>query len=126
MQSSIKPSRSREVTHNDLKPANILFNTDDSSVVEEDHTRFRLIDFGFSTIGNEITPLVGTPYYMSPLMIDQKCGDNIDYRKANDYWALSVLYYQYYFYHCGAEAGVGGVPRTTPFQKKLTKRNTSR
>jgi len=82
------------ITHNDLKPNNILLNTGP----REEKPLFLLIDFGRSTRGRttKLNAIVGTPYYMSPLMIRHRC-PSFEERQLNDYWALSVIYYSYSF-----------------------------
>ncbi|KAI1454658.1 kinase-like protein [Annulohypoxylon moriforme] len=63
-------------THNDIKPANILYSRDRGAV---------LCDFGLSTRSTDPATNGGTPYYVPPEFIGQKLRG-----PASDVWALGV------------------------------------
>ena len=63
-------------THNDIKPANILYSRDRGAV---------LCDFGLSTPASEPATAGGTPYYVPPEFIGQRSRG-----AASDVWALGV------------------------------------
>lgn len=63
-------------THNDIKPANILYSRDRGAV---------LCDFGLSTRTTDPATNGGTPYYVPPEFIGQKLRG-----PASDVWALGV------------------------------------
>ena len=67
--------------HRDIKPDNIMI-TDNNTV--------RLIDFGLSKATRNkknFTTVAGTPYYMSPEVL------NGSYGKEADIWSLGVVLY---------------------------------
>lgn len=77
-------AHSEGVTHRDIKPGNILFDTDPSDV--------RLSDFGLAlNVGAETTQItgVGSPAYMSPEQIREEL---VDHR--TDLYSLGVVLYQ--------------------------------
>ena len=72
---------SKNIVHRDIKPENILFSN------KRDYTTLRLIDFGLATSGNKDKKSVGTPYYMSPEMINgESC-------PKSDIWSVGVIVY---------------------------------
>ena len=81
---AIKHIPDRKVLHRDLKSGNIFLMK--SGIV-------KLGDFGIakvlkSTVDNAST-IVGTPYYLSPEIIDNK-----PYNFKSDIWSLGVLLYE--------------------------------
>ena len=78
---------SKNIVHRDLKPENILFSNKD------DYSTLKLIDFGLASntlisINEKKKSAVGTPYYMSPEIID----GNFDAK--TDIWSLGVIIHQ--------------------------------
>ena len=77
---------SKNIVHRDLKPENILFSNKD------DYSTLKLIDFGLATniltIQEKKKSVVGTPYYMSPEIID----GNFD--EKTDIWSLGIVMHQ--------------------------------
>jgi len=75
----------RNIVHRDIKPENVLFES------TEEGSSVKLIDFGLSrTHGvrdGAMTSCVGTPYYMSPGVLQGK------YDRSCDVWAIGVLTY---------------------------------
>lgn len=70
----------KNIVHRDIKPENILFSN------KRDYTTLKLIDFGLATAKKD-NKSVGTPYYMSPEMIDgQSCAKS-------DIWSVGVIVY---------------------------------
>ncbi|CAF0865319.1 unnamed protein product [Adineta steineri] len=77
---------SKRIMHRDIKPANIFINKDGS---------IKLGDLGLSRYFDSKTILaysnVGTPYYMSPEIIDGQCrGYNFQF----DIWSLACILYE--------------------------------
>ena len=93
--SAVSYCHSQGICHRDLKPENILF------LNKEPDSPIKIVDFGLSKIFGEIKPImkgnkidkntmsarVGTPYYMSPEVLqgnyDNKC----------DIWSCGVILY---------------------------------
>lgn len=78
---------SKEITHRDLKPQNILLSS------QAPKARVKITDFGLSKLVNEDTFLrtkCGTPYYCAPEIWDEK---NTVYDKKVDVWSLGVILY---------------------------------
>jgi calcium-dependent protein kinase len=69
------------IIHRDIKPENILFAN------KKDYTTLKLIDFGLSTYGDKVKNIGGTPYYMSPEMIDGHSYPQ------SDIWSIGVIVY---------------------------------
>jgi calcium-dependent protein kinase len=72
---------SQNIIHRDIKPENILFAN------KRDYSTLRLIDFGLATYQKKDTKSVGTPFYMSPEMID---GISVP---QSDIWSVGIIVY---------------------------------
>ena len=88
---------SKNIVHRDIKPENILFSNKD------DYTSLKLIDFGLATNKLKEKKSVGTPYYMSPEII-QGVSD-----PKTDVWSVGVIMHQmltgkYPFYSNGKDS----------------------
>ena len=74
----------RRIIHRDLKTANIFLNV---------NKQLKIGDFGISKSLDQsqmaATAMVGTPYYLSPEMVEGK-----PYSTKSDIWALGVILYQ--------------------------------
>ena len=78
---AINHCHAQDIVHRDIKPDNIMI-TDNNTV--------RLIDFGLSKATRNkknFTTVAGTPYYMSPEVL------NGSYGKEADIWSLGVVLY---------------------------------
>ena len=73
---------SKNIVHRDIKPENILFSNKD------DYTSLKIIDFGLATNKLKEKKSVGTPYYMSPEII-QGVSD-----PKTDVWSVGVIMHQ--------------------------------
>ena len=71
----------QNIVHRDIKPENILFAN------KKDYSTLKIIDFGLATNNLKKRSVVGTPYYMSPEMIDGH-----SYHQS-DIWSLGVIVY---------------------------------
>ena len=84
----------KEITHRDLKPDNILFEEPDPNAADynPDRIRVKLTDFGFATFFNTDTSTMrmglGTARYMAPELLSSGVHD---YKV--DIWALGVITY---------------------------------
>ena len=72
----------KKIVHRDIKPENLLFSN------KKDYSSLKLIDFGLATQTVKDTKSVGTPYYMSPELID---GISVP---QSDVWSVGVILYQ--------------------------------
>ena len=72
---------SQNIVHRDIKPENIVFAN------KRDYSTLKLIDFGLATNPKKDINTVGTPYYMSPEMID---GISLP---QSDIWSVGVIVY---------------------------------
>ena len=72
---------SQNIIHRDIKPENILFAN------KRDYSTLKLIDFGLATYIKSDTKSVGTPFYMSPEMID---GHSVP---QSDIWSVGIIVY---------------------------------
>ena len=71
---------SKNIVHRDIKPENILFSN------KKDYSTLKLIDFGLATTESD-KKSVGTPYYMSPEIINgETC-------PKSDIWSVGVIVY---------------------------------
>ena len=71
----------QNIVHRDIKPENILFAN------KKDYSTLKLIDFGLATNPKKDIKTVGTPYYMSPEMIE---GISLP---QSDIWSIGVIVY---------------------------------
>jgi NIMA (never in mitosis gene a)-related kinase len=75
-------SETEAILHRNLKPANIFLKNEN----------IKIGDFGISRIllnGEQATSFIGTPYYMSPEVIDNKT-----YGSKSDIWSLGCILYE--------------------------------
>ena len=76
---------SKDIVHRDIKPENILYES------AEEGSSIKLIDFGLSRIHGlndaDMTSQVGTPYYMSPGILQGK------YDRSCDLWSIGIMTY---------------------------------
>lgn len=73
------------IVHRDVKPDNYLFKNADP------YSPIKLIDFGLSKkyqIGNKMTSVLGTPYYVAPEVIEKR-----GYTEKCDIWSAGVMLY---------------------------------
>ncbi len=81
--SGISHCHNKGIVHRDLKPENILFENKlyDSGI--------KIIDFGLSRTsdGNELSSVVGSPYYVAPEVLEGK------YDSQCDIWCIGVIMY---------------------------------
>lgn len=78
--SALSHCHANGVIHRDIKPENIMLTKSN---------KVRLIDFGLSLIKTQktVNEVAGTPYYMSPEMLNSR------YDEKTDIWSLGVLLY---------------------------------
>ena len=86
----LKHCHQNNIVHLDLKPENLVLKSEDpdSDIV--------IIDFGCARkleAGKTYNDRVGTPYYVSPEMLDSKLQKTGDILKACDMWSLGVIAY---------------------------------
>ena len=83
--SAISHIHSLGIVHRDLKPDNILFEKEDIT------SDIKIIDFGVSrqsyTKNDDLTSIVGTPYYVAPEVLSGK------YDKKVDVWSIGIIMY---------------------------------
>jgi calcium-dependent protein kinase len=72
----------KNIIHSDIKPENILFS------YKRNYSTLKLIDFGLATFSKQDNKSVGTPFYMSPEMIDGQADP------VSDMWSVGVIVYQ--------------------------------
>ncbi|KAI9189229.1 hypothetical protein H9P43_000659 [Blastocladiella emersonii ATCC 22665] len=80
-----KASPGGAILHRDIKPDNVFLDADNNA---------KLGDFGLSTLlgeseNNFARTFVGTPYYMSPEVVNSK-----EYNEKSDIWSLGCLTYE--------------------------------
>jgi len=87
MLQALKHIHDMNIVHRDIKPANFVYLTKDSNA------GLKLLDFGMAI---RVSPLeeyifrVGTPYYMSPELVQNNETRSGDMCKKSDMWALGV------------------------------------
>ena len=78
-------TREKKILHRDIKPANIF--------IDQNGNNIKLGDFGLSRELGEYSEFanthVGTPYYMSPELIENK-----SYNEKSDIWSAGCLIYE--------------------------------
>ena len=96
------------IVHRDIKLDNFLLTSTEISTCD-----LKLIDFGFATKfrNQNLTTLVGTPYYVAPEVLNKK------YSHECDIWSLGVLLYMMVF----AEPPFKGKNNSQIFQEIKTK-----
>jgi calcium-dependent protein kinase len=72
---------SMNIIHRDIKPENILFAN------KKDYSSLKLIDFGLATYINNEKKTVGTPFFMSPEVLEGKSVPQ------SDIWSVGVILY---------------------------------
>ena len=80
--SAISHCHSLGIVHRDLKPENILYES------KSDFSDLKIIDFGLATkieFGVSLNSVVGSPYYVSPEVLDGK------YDEKCDVWSIGIL-----------------------------------
>lgn len=80
--SAISHCHSLGIVHRDLKPENILYES------KSDFSDLKIIDFGLATkieSGVSLNSVVGSPYYVSPEVLDGK------YDEKCDVWSIGIL-----------------------------------
>mmetsp|Transcript_37081 Transcript_37081/g.27397 ORF Transcript_37081/g.27397 Transcript_37081/m.27397 type:complete len:143 (-) Transcript_37081:571-999(-) len=84
--SALRHLHDKNIAHRDLKPENIIFQKKNSTDLN-----IKLIDFGLSKLllkgRREMITKLGTPYYVSPEVLEGK------YDKQCDMWAAGVICY---------------------------------
>lgn len=77
--------RTAELSHGDLKPANIMLRQDDQSVC--------ILDMGLQAARkeNKVTSAIGTPLYAAPELVNRDFGEN-DFRA--DIYSLGIMMYE--------------------------------
>lgn len=90
---SLKELHSINIVHRDLKPQNILV---------DKNCNFKLIDFGYSCLINDIDPyvrcknnIVGTLKYIDPGLYNPYKIDDFEFIKSTDIWSLGVIAYRF-------------------------------
>lgn len=64
-------------------------------VVSKEPLEIKLIDFGFSKSGCELTSLAGTPFYMAPEISNKIIKNNSNkYTYKCDIWSMGIILYQ--------------------------------
>ena len=102
-------AHNKGILHCDLKPANILL----------DHDRKpRLADFGHSRLTNDLSPALGTLFYMAPEQADLKAAPDARW----DVYALGAVMYRMLTGHPPhrGEAGVSSVLSTGTLDAQLS------
>ena len=87
--SSVSYMHKNNVAHRDIKPDNILFETN------EDDSPIKICDFGLSRkhggTDSPMKTIVGTPYYIAPEVLQKR------YDKSCDLWSAGVIAYIRYY-----------------------------
>lgn len=74
---------SRNISHNDIKPANLIYLHDGT---------IKLVDFGIAShMGERFTKCLATAQYLAPEVIDQKA-----YSKESDIYSLGITLFEFF------------------------------